>query len=114
MKKTIKAVIAMVLVLSLGFMMLSTTAFAAAAASDVAAPQAAGIGDFFKSIFKKISDSVKSFFSKIFPSKDPTPPTQDPDLPNNPSADDGKIVIDNSQDKGENIGSDAIYAGGIW
>ena len=124
MKKTLKAVIAMVLVLSLGFMMLSTTAFAAAsAADDIVAPQAAGIGGFFKALFKKISTSIKSFFSKLTSSKDPseeetTVPATDTDsdvLGGAPGiVIDDEVVIDDSQDTGKDVGKGAQYAGGIW
>ena len=77
MKKSIKAVIAMILVLSLGFAMLSTTAFAASAASDVV-PQSAGIRDYFSSLFKKIVDTSQFLTKHLIRSPNPNPNPHSP------------------------------------
>ena len=117
MKKSIKAVIAMLLVLSLGFAMLSTTAFAASAASDVV-PQSAGIRDFFSSLFKKIVDTIKSIFDKTpdpepEPEPEPTQPTVVPSTPNSGLSDEDIVIIDDSY-SGNGIGGSDQYAGGLW
>lgn len=112
MKKSIKAIVAMVLVLALGFAMLSTTAFAASAASDIAVPQSAGIRDFFSSIFKKIADTVKNIIDKILPST-PDPEPEEPTTTGD-SFIEGEIVIDDGQYGGNGVGGNDQYAGGIW
>lgn len=103
MKKTLKAVIAMILVLALGFAVAAPVF--AASASTVA--QSANIRDFFK----KISESIKKIFDKIFNSKpDTTPnvPNTDGGSASAPVAED--IPIDNSQDRGNTIGKNDVYA----
>lgn len=106
MKKTLKAVIAMILVLALGFAVAAPVF--AASASTVA--QSASIRDFFK----KIGDSIKKFFEKIFK---PTPkPDPQPDVPTTsaqaPEAE--SVPIDDSQDKGNTIGKNDVYASPLW
>lgn len=112
MKKTLKAVIAMILVLALGFAVAAPVF--AASASTVA--QSASIKDFFKKIgdsIKKIGDSIKKIFDKIF--KKPTPDPENPDVPTTSAPgqapENESIPIDNSQDRGDTIGKDDIYAG---
>lgn len=90
----------MILVLALGFAVAAPVF--AASASTVA--QSASIRDFFK----KVATAIKKVFDKIFNSKpDPTP-----NVPDNsgsaPSAED--IPIDASQDKGNTIGKNDVYA----
>lgn len=106
MKKTLKAVIAMILVLALGFAVAAPVF--AASASTVA--QSASIKDFFK----KIGDSIKKFFEKIFK---PTPkPEPQPDVPTTsaqaPEAE--SVPIDKTQDKGNTIGKNDSYASPLW
>ena len=105
MKKTLKAVIAMILVLALGFAVAAPVF--AASASTVA--QSASIKDFFK----KIGDSIKKIFDKIF--KKPTPDPENPDVPTTSAPgqapENESIPIDNSQDRCDTIGKDDIYAG---
>lgn len=109
MKKTLKAVIAMILVLALGFAVAAPVF--AASASTVA--QSASIKDFFK----KIGDSIKKIFDKIFDKifKKPTPDPENPDVPTTSAPgqapENESIPIDNSQDRGDTIGKDDIYAG---
>lgn len=115
MKKSIKAVIAMILVLSLGFAMLSTTAFAASAASDVV-PQSAGIRDFFSSLFKKIVDTIKSIFGDKTPDPEPTPEPTEPSVtptPDSGASDEDIVIIEDSY-SGNGIGGSDQYAGGLW
>lgn len=107
MKKTLKAVIAMILVLALGFAVAAPVF--AASASTVA--QSASIRDFFK----KISESIKKIFDKIFNTKpDPTPdvPNTDGGSSSSPMAED--IPFDNSQDKGNTIGKNDAYASPLF
>ena len=105
MKKTLKAVIAMILVLALGFAVAAPVF--AASASTVA--QSASIKDFFK----KIGDSIKKFFEKIFK---PTPnPDPQPDVPSTDGSVEAESVpIDDSQDKGNTIGKNDVYASPLW
>ena len=109
MKKTLKAVIAMILVLALGFAVAAPVF--AASASTVA--QSASIKDFFK----KIGDSIKKIIDKIFnkPTPDPDPEPTNPDVPTTSAPgqapENESIPIDNSQDRGDVIGKDDIYAG---
>lgn len=105
MKKTLKAVIAMILVLALGFAVAAPVF--AASASTVA--QSASIKDFFK----KIGDSIKKFFEKIFK---PTPkPDPQPDVPSTDGSVEAESVpIDESQDKGNTIGKNDVYASPLW
>ena len=115
MKKSIKAVIAMILVLSLGFAMLSTTAFAASTASDVV-PQSAGIRDFFSSLFKKISDAIKSIFGDKTPDPEPAPEPTEPSVtptPDSGASDEDIVIIEDSY-SGNGIGGSDQYAGGLW
>ena len=101
MKKTLKAVIAMILVLALGFAVAAPVF--AASASTVA--QSASIKDFFK----KIGDSIKKFFEKIFK------PTPQPDVPSTDGSVEAESVpIDDSQDKGNTIGKNDVYASPLW
>lgn len=108
MKKTLKAVIAMILVLALGFAVAAPVF--AASASTVA--QSASIKDFFK----KVGDSIKKIIDKIFNKPAPDP---DPDVP---TTDGGSIVapeaesvpIDKTQDKGSTIGKNDVYASPLW
>ena len=105
MKKTLKAVIAMILVLALGFAVAAPVF--AASASTVA--QSASIKDFFK----KIGDSIKKFFEKIFK---PTPkPDPQPAVPSTDGSVEAESVpIDDSQDKGNTIGKNDVYASPLW
>ena len=108
MKKTLKAVIAMILVLALGFAVAAPVF--AASASTVA--QSASIRDFFK----KVGESIKKFFEKIFkPTPKPDPDPQ-PDVPSTdgsvPEAE--SVPIDDSQDKGNIIGKNDVYASPLW
>ena len=106
MKKTLKAVIAMILVLALGFAV-AAPVFAASASAVV---QSASIRDFFK----KIGESIKKLFEKIFK------PTPKPDLqPEGPSTGGSvpeaeSVPIDDSQDKGNTIGKNDVYASPLW
>lgn len=105
MKKTLKAVIAMILVLALGF----AVAAPVFAASSSTVAQSASIKDFFK----KIGDSIKKFFEKIFK---PTPkPDPQPDVPSTDGSVEAESVpIDDSQDKGNTIGKNDVYASPLW
>ena len=111
MKKTLKAVIAMILVLALGFAV-AAPVFAASASATVAQP--ASIRDFFK----KIGESIKKIIDKIFnndPDPDPQPETTDvSDSVEVTAPKSEDIPIDDSQDKGSNIGKDDIYASPLW
>ena len=95
----------MILVLALGFAVAAPVF--AASASTVA--QAASIKDFFK----KIGDSIKKFFEKIFK---PTPkPDPQPDVPSTGGSVEAESVpIDDSQDKGNTIGKNDVYASPLW
>lgn len=110
MKKTLKAVIAMILVLALGFAV-AAPVFAASASS---VAQTASIRDFFK----KIGESIKKIIDKIFnndPDPDPQPETTDvSDSVEVTAPKSEDIPIDDSQDKGGNIGKDDIYASPLW
>lgn len=114
MKKSFKAVLAMVLVLALGFSMLATTAFAASASNNIVVPQSAGIRDFFSSLVKKIANTVKEIINKIVtPNPPPVEPT-DPPVETETSPASGDIVIDDAQDSGNTVGKSDQFAGGIW
>ncbi len=112
MKKTFKAVIAMILVLALGFAVAAPVF--AASASAVAQP--AGIMDFFK----KIGNAIKNFFDKIFNKEpDPQPQPTEPDVPVTSDGDVNppvheEIPIDKTQDKGNTIGKGDAYASQLW
>ena len=62
MKRTFKAIVAMILVLALGFAFSATVFAASAHAVD---PQPAGIKNFFSSLIKKISDAIKNVIDNI-------------------------------------------------
>ena len=108
MKKTLKAVIAMILVLALGFAVAAPVF--AASASTVA--QSASIKDFFK----KIGDSIKKIIDKIFNRPTPDPEPTNPDVPTTsaqaPEAE--SVPIDKTQDKGNTIGKNDSYASLLW
>ena len=93
----------MILVLALGFAV-AAPVFAASAVA-----QSASIKDFFK----KIGDSIKKFFEKIFK---PTPkPDPQPDVPSTGGSVEAESVpIDDSQDKGNTIGKNDVYASPLW
>lgn len=110
MKKTLKAVIAMILVLALGFAV-AAPVFAASASAAVAQP--ASIRDFFK----KIGESIKKIVDKILNIKpDPQPeettvPTTNPGGSVTPSPDlPDEVPVDKSEQRGSAIGGDDIYA----
>lgn len=100
----------MILVLALGFAVAAPVF--AASASTVA--QSASIKDFFK----KIGDSIKKIFDKIFdkifkkPTPDPEP--DNPDVPTTSAPgqapENESIPFDDSQDSGDVIGKNDIYA----
>lgn len=106
MKKTLKAVIAMILVLALGFAVAAPVF--AASASTVA--QSASIRDFFK----KIGDSIKKIIDKIFNKPTPDPEPNNPDVPTTSAPgqapENESIPFDDSQDRGDVIGKNDIYA----
>lgn len=106
MKKTLKAVIAMILVLALGFAV-AAPVFAASASAVV---QSASIRDFFK----KIGESIKKFFEKIFkPTPKPDPQPEGPSTGGSaPEAE--SVPIDDSQEKGNIIGKNDVYASPLW
>ena len=89
MKKTLKAVIAMILVLALGFAV-AAPVFAASASAVV---QSASIRDFFK----KIGDPQ------------PEGPSTGGSAPEAES-----VPIDDSQEKGNTIGKNDVYASPLW
>ena len=100
----------MILVLALGFAV-AAPVFAASAS---AVAQSASIRDFFK----KVGESIKKLFEKIFkptPKPDPQPDPQ-PDAPSTggsvPEAE--SVPIDDSQDKGDTIGKNDVYASPLW
>lgn len=105
MKKTLKAVIAMILVLALGFAV-AAPVFAASASAVV---QSASIRDFFK----KVGESIKKLFEKIFkPTPKPDPQPEDPSTGGSVEAE--SVPIDDSQDKGNTIGKNDVYASPLW
>lgn len=106
MKKTLKAVIAMILVLALGFAV-AAPVFAASASAVV---QSASIRDFFK----KVGESIKKLFEKIFkPTPKPDPqPEGGPSTGGSVEAE--SVPIDDSQDKGNTIGKNDVYASPLW
>lgn len=105
MKKTLKAVIAMILVLALGFAV-AAPVFAASASAVV---QSASIRDFFK----KVGESIKKLFEKIFkPTPKPDPQPEGP--PTGGSVEAESVPIDDSQDKGNTIGKNDVYASPLW
>jgi len=106
MKKTLKAVIAMILVLALGFAV-AAPVFAASASAVV---QSASIRDFFK----KVGESIKKLFEKIFkPTPKPDPQPEGPSTGGSaPEAE--SVPIDDSQEKGNTIGKNDVYASPLW
>ena len=106
MKKTLKAVIAMILVLALGFAV-AAPVFCYSSSSVV---QSASIRDFFK----KIGESIKKFFEKIFkPTPKPDPQPEGPSTGGSaPEAE--SVPIDDSQEKGNTIGKNDVYASPLW
>lgn len=105
----------MLLIMAFAFTMLSTTAFAAST-DTVAVSQYAGIGDFFRSIFKKISETVKSIIDKIVkPAPDPDPEESTTSQVTETKVNENEIVeeIDDSY-SGNNVGGDDAYAGLPW
>ena len=105
MKKTLKAVIAMILVLALGFAV-AAPVFAASASAVV---QSASIRDFFK----KVGESIKKLFEKIFkPTPKPDPQPEGPSTGGSVEAE--SVPIGDSQDKGNTIGKNDVYASPLW
>ncbi len=110
MKRTFKAIIAMILVLALGFAFSATVFAASAHAVD---PQPAGIKNFFSSLIKKISDAIKNIIDRFKGDKPkPEPDTTEPAPA--PEVTDAPISIDEKEYNGQNVGGDDQYAGGIW
>ena len=112
MKKTFKAVIAMILVLALGFAV-AAPVFAASASPSVVQP--ASIRDFFK----KIGDSIKKVVSKILDSikigSQPNPEETTAAPVTNPGGGSSTIEpedipVDDSEQKGSAVGGNDIYA----
>lgn len=110
MKRTFKAIVAMILVLALGFAFSATVFAASAHAVD---PQPAGIKNFFSSLIKKISGAIKNVIDNILGKKpNPEPDTTEPAPA--PEVTDAPISIDEKEYSGQNVGGDDQYAGGIW
>lgn len=95
----------MILVLALGFAV-AAPVFAASASAVV---QSASIRDFFK----KVGESIKKLFEKIFkPTPKPDPQPEGPSTSGSVEAE--SVPIDDSQDKGNTIGKNDVYASPLW
>lgn len=95
----------MILVLALGFAV-AAPVFAASASAVV---QSASIRDFFK----KVGESIKKLFEKIFkPTPKPDPQPEGPSTGGLVEAE--SVPIDDSQDKGNTIGKNDVYASPLW
>ena len=95
----------MILVLALGFAV-AAPVFAASASAVV---QSASIRDFFK----KVGESIKKLFEKIFkPTPKPDPQPEGPSTGGSVEAE--SVPTDDSQDKGNTIGKNDVYASPLW